>query len=147
MAKKQTIWTGKIAGVPFKAKLDIYSKGIAINDLKVLKTVTNKQGEFYDFITPWGYDIQLAIYQELVLQNTGEKLPCFICAVTKESPINSVIVNIPQVILDKALYKVESNSVRYYNIMTKKIEAVGCGKCKHCIEQKRYTNHINVRFR
>ena len=142
--EKQTIMVGKINSVPFKIKMDSYSPGIAINDLKVMAKVTNNQGEFYDFITPWGYDIQLACYQEIVRQNTGEQLPCFICAVTKESPINSVIVNIPQYVLDKALVNVEMNIQHYYDVKQMKVEPVGCGKCKSCIASRSETPIITM---
>lgn len=142
--EKQVIMTGEINGVPFKIKMDSYSPHIAINDLKVMRTVTNSQGEYYDFISQWGYDIQLACYQEIVRQNTGEQLPCFICAVTKESPINSVIVNIPQYVLDKALYKVESEIQHIYDVRQGNIEPVGCGKCKSCISMRKETPIISM---
>ena len=142
--EKQTIMVGEINGVPFKIKMDSYSPHIAINDLKVMRTVTNPQGEYYDFITQWGYDIQLACYQEIVRQNTSEQLPCFICAVTKEIPINSVIVQIPQYILDKALYKVEAEIQRYYDVKMGKEQPIGCGKCKSCISARVSTPIISM---
>lgn len=141
--EKQVIMTGEIAGVPFKIKMDSYSPHIAINDLKVMASVTDRSGNFYDFISPWGYDIQLACYQEIVYQNTGEKLPCFICAVTKENPINSIIVNIPQVYLDIALYKVQENIKKFYDIKMGKIEPVGCGTCCMCIKTRTETPIIS----
>lgn len=141
---KQTIMTGEIGGVPFKIKMDSYSKGIAINDLKVMRTVTDSKGNFYDFITPWGYDIQLACYQEIVRQNTGEQLLCYICAVTKESPINSVIINIPQSFLDRALYNVESNVKRYYDVMQGNVAPTGCGVCPSCISARKTTQIISL---
>lgn len=142
--EKQTIMTGEIGGVPFKIKMDSYSPHIAINDLKVMRSVTNSAGEYFDFITPWGYDIQLACYQEIVRQNTGEKLPCFICAVTKETPINSVIINLPQYVLDKALYKVESQIQRIYEVKMGKLEPIGCGKCSACISKRHTTPIISM---
>lgn len=142
--EKQTIFTGDIAGVPWKVKIDSYSPHIAINDLKVMSTVTDKRGNYYDFITPWGYDIQLAAYQHIVEQNTGEKLPCYICAVTKESPINSVIINIPQHYLDKALYIIEQLAPRYYDIKMGKIEPAACGICDKCIQSRSETPIISL---
>lgn len=141
---KQTIMNGFINDIPFKIKMDSYSKGIAINDLKVMRTVTNDNGEYYDFITKWGYDIQLACYQEIVRQNTGEQLPCFICAVTKETPINSVIINIPQYVLDKALYIVESQIERFYEVKIGNENAIGCGKCNYCISLRKNTPIISM---
>lgn len=142
--EKQTVMTGNINNIPFKIKMDSYSKGIAINDLKVMRSVSNSHGEFIDFITPWGYDIQLACYQEIVFQNTGEKLPCYIVAITKENPINSVIVNIPQHILDSRLYDVQENIEHLYKIWTNEIEPEGCGVCKTCIEQRKNTPIISL---
>lgn len=141
---KQTIMSGKISNVPFKIKMDAYSKGIAINDLKCLRTVTNSKGEFYDFVTQWDYDIQLACYQEIVYQNTGEKLPTYLVVVTKESPINSVIVNIPQDYLDRALYCVESTIEHFYDVKLGKVDPVGCGTCHTCIENRTETPIISL---
>lgn len=142
--EKQTIMTGEIVGVPFKIMMDSYSKGIAINDLKVMATVTNYQGEYYDFISKWGYHYQLAAYQEIVFQNTGERLPVYICAVTKETPINSIIVNIPQTTLDVALYEVESNIQRFYEVWKGEVDPIGCGKCKSCIGSRKETPIISM---
>lgn len=141
---KQTIMTGKIGGIPFKIKMDSYSKGIAISDLKVMATVTTRDGEFYDFVSKWGYDIQLACYQEIVYQNTGERLPCFIVALTKESPINSVIVGIEQYIMDKKLYYVESKIERFYDVRQGKIPPLGCERCNSCITTRGSTPIISM---
>ena len=136
---KQTILTGEIGGVPFKSKLDNYSKGIAISDLKVMATITDRSGNYYDFISKWKYDLQLAVYQELVFQNTGERLPTYIVVVTKETPINSAIINVPQEVLDVALWDVESKVGRFYDIMIGKEEPIGCGICDICIEHREET--------
>lgn len=141
---KQTVVTGEIKGVPFKSKLDIYSKGIAINDLKIMASITDRKGDYYDFISNWGYDIQLAVYQELIFQNTGDKLPCYIVAVTKEYPINSAIINIPQEILDSALLEVEDKIERFYNIWIGVEQAIGCGKCSSCISMRSSTPIISM---
>lgn len=142
--EKQTVMTGYIAGVPFKIKMDSYSPDKAITDLKILRTVTNNQGQFYDFIRPYGYDLQLGAYQEIVKQNTGKQLPCFICAISKENPINSVIVSIPQIVLDKAMYTITSNVEHYWDIYTGKKEPVGCGICEHCIMDRLETPIISM---
>lgn len=142
--EKQTIMTGEISGVPFKIKMDSYSPHIAINDLKVMATVTDRRGNYYDFITPWGYDIQLACYQEIVRQNTGDKLLCYICAVTKEDPINSIIVNIPQLYLDKALYEVESNIVHYYDVKMGRTAPISCNICSTCVSKRKETPIISL---
>lgn len=142
--QKQVVMTGEISNVPFKIMMDSYDEGIAISDLKVMRSVTDSNGNFVDFITPWKYDVQLACYQEVVYQNTGEKLPCYICAVTKEEPINSVIVQIPQVILDRALYEVESSIEKYYQVHIGEREPEKCGVCKPCVSDRRVTPLISM---
>lgn len=141
---KQSVFTGEIGGVPYKAKLDIYSEGIAINDLKIMRSITDRSGNYYDFITNWRYDIQGAIYQELVYQNTGERLPFFIVAVTKETPINSAIINIDQNTLDLALDEVKGKSKHYYDIWKGLEVPNGCGICKECISSRLTTPIISL---
>ena len=101
-----------------------------------MRTVTNSSGQYIDFISQWGYQYQGAIYQEIVYQNTGERLPFFIVALTKEEPINSVIVNIPQEILDNALEEVSSTIKRYWDIYNGLEQAEGCGVCPTCISKR-----------
>lgn len=142
--EKQKIFTGEIAGVPYKVMVDSYSKGIAISDLKCMATIRDRSGKYYDFISAWGYNYQGAIYQEIIRQNTGEQLPFFIVVVTKESPIDSAIIQIPQHILDKSLYEVELTSSRYYDIMNGDEVPIGCGICKSCISKRSSTPLISM---
>lgn len=141
---KQTVFTGEIEGVPFKSKLDIYAKGIAINDLKVMRSITDRSGNYYDFITEWGYDIQGAVYQELCYQNTGERLPFYICVATKEDVINSAIIHIPQEVLDQSLLEVKQNVKHYYDVWQNLEPVNGCGKCKTCISSRNSTPIISL---
>ena len=129
---KQTVMTGEISGVPVKGKFDIYSKGIAINDLKIVQKIRDGSG-YVNFISHWGYDLQLAVYQELCYQNTGERLPMFIIAITKESPIDSAIIHVPDEILEGKLEEFESKVKLYYDIWQGKESANGCGVCPTCI--------------
>lgn len=142
--EKQAVMTGEIEGIPTKIMMDNYSKGIAIVDLKIMRTVTNRGGQYIDFISQWGYQYQGAIYQEIVYQNTGERLPFFIVAITKETPINSVIVEIPQEILDSSLETIKSTITRYYNIWKGEEQAIGCGVCSTCISKRVGTPLISM---
>ena len=142
--EKQTIMVGKIHGVDWKIKMDSYSPHIAINDLKVMMSITDKNGNYIDFIRKWGYDIQLACYQEIVYQNTGERLPVFICAVTKENPINSVIINIPQINLDFCLLDMKQPLERIMAIKRGELKPTRCEKCKHCISTRKETPIISL---
>ena len=143
--EKQTIMTGEIEDIPFKIKMDSYHKGKAIVDLKVMRTITDKDGKYIDFISMWGYDIQLACYQEIVYQNTGERLPCYIAVVTKETPFDSAIIQIPQSILNQALGYVQMKIKRYYDVMMGEEVPMGCGHCATCKTQRVVTPIISMR--
>ena len=141
--EKQGIMTGEIENVPFKIKMDSYLPSQAIVDLKVMRTIRNN-GKLYNFISYWGYDIQLACYQEIVRQNTGEQLPCYILVVTKEDPIECRLISIPQHKLDQKLQFVKDNIKELYEVFSGKKEPYYCGKCANCIKNNRYDKIISM---
>lgn len=145
--QKQVIFTGEISGVQFKGKLDSYHEDKCIVDLKTCKDFEPvwKNGHKMSFIEAWGYDIQGAIYQELVYQNTGKKLPFFICAATKERTPNLEIISIPQERLDECLELVKINASHYNDIKLGKIEPTKCSKCDYCKSIKKIENIIDYR--
>ena len=94
--EKQVIMTGEILGVPFKIKIDSFHKDKCIVDLKVMKDMQSiwNGKEKENFVEYYGYDIQMAIYQEIVRQNTGKILPTFLCVATKETITDFAILEI-----------------------------------------------------
>lgn len=165
--RKQMIYTGTIAGYPFKAKLDIIqSKPIArktaalfpdmnlafadgaIVDLKTAKdfepvwTGTAKES----FLSANRYDMQLAIYQELVRQKTGKQLPCFIVAVTKETEPDIGVFSFEQSTLDSQLHKLESIMPSLDGQKRGSEPRNGCGTCGWCRRHKRLTEAIPAEF-
>nr|DAM47997.1 MAG TPA: Putative exonuclease [Caudoviricetes sp.] len=145
--EKQVIFTGNIANIDFKGKLDSYHKGKCIVDLKVIRDFEAvwKNGHKMSFVEAWGYDIQGAIYQELVYQTTGEKLPFFICAVTKEKVANLAVISIPQERLDECLELVKINAPHYQQIKEGKVMPAKCGKCDYCKSIKKINSIIDYR--
>ncbi len=131
---KQVIMTGKIFGVKFKAKMDSYKPGEFITDLKVMKDfqpIWVSKGKV-NFIEAYNYDIELAIFQEIVFQNTGKRLPCYICGITKESPSDVDIFQIPQSQLDTAMEIIEKNIDRISDILEGKTAPHRCESCEYC---------------
>ena len=134
--EKQRIFTFELFGVMWKIKLDSYNPGKAITDLKVIARM--------DTLPLWGYDIQGAVYQKGVEICTGEKLPFYLAAVTKEKVMDRDIWQIPQSTLDLALYnKVERYIGRFADVKTGREEPHYCGKCDYCksIKQARVRNY------
>lgn len=142
--EKQTIMTGEISGVPFKIKTDVYVPDSMIVDLKVMRDFEwqfdpeiRKRIPFVEF---WGYDIQAAIYQEIVRQNTGELLPFFIAGATKESVTDIEIISISQEQLNFRLGQVKRNAPAFQKIKQKEEGARRCGKCDYCKRTKVLTS-------
>lgn len=137
---------GEIDGIEFKGLIDIYQPGMRIVDLKGVKDFApiwdSSKGRKVNFISYWGYDMQLAVYQELLRQTTGEDLPVFIAAITKENVSDIGIFEIPQAHLDKKLAEVKELAQRFQLIKNGEVEAHRCGTCDYCKATKELTAPI-----
>lgn len=145
---KQTIMVGEINGVPVKIKMDSYD-GRRITDLK---TVERLSKTFYakdldqrmNFVEYWGYDLQLAIYQEIVRQNTGKVLPCYIAAVSKEDHPRIAVIEIPQVLMEEKLIQVQTNIGHIQSLKNGEYEPTRCERCDYCADTAVLTRPISL---
>lgn len=129
--EKQRIFTGEIAGVPFKAKFDVYKPGNRIVDLKTAKDLEPLYKEGLGRISPieyWHWDLQLAIYQAL----EGNNLPCYLAIITKEEPSDIRLIQIPQAILDTEMEYLKKVLPRLDAIKKGIIEPERCEHCAYC---------------
>ncbi len=142
---KQVIMTGVIAGVPIKIKIDSLSKD-KIVDLKCMKDFkpiwNDVAGQKVAWFEAWKYDLQGAIYQEIVRQNVGEKLPFFLAAVTKENEPDLELIHIDDGALKIELQMFEANIPKIQAIKDGIIPAESCGKCDYCKHYKELTAPI-----
>ena len=136
--KHQVIMTGNIGGVLFKIKIDSLLPN-AIVDQKIMSSIKelvwvekNGRNVKVDFVEAYGYDIQAAIYVEIVRQNIGHRLPFILAPTTKEENPDKALIQIDQEYLDKALKIVEENAQRFDLIKKGVIAPVGCGHCACC---------------
>lgn len=134
--EKQVIMTGYLFGCEWKIKMDSYLPGKAIVDLKtsadIHKAWKVQDYGYASFVEYWAYTLQMAIYQKIVEINTGEKLPCYISAVTKEDSPEIKVIHIDQMTLDHALNEIEMNMQSVLMVKNEEVEPVGCGKCDYC---------------
>ena len=134
--EKQRIMTGELFGSKWKIKMDSYIPNICITDLKVMRSLTDTyrmpDGSRLDWVRYWGYDIQGAVYQEIVRQNTGRKLPFYIAAATKEEEPDIRIIEITQNYLDEALRFVESKMPRVMAVKNGIVQPDHCEECNCC---------------
>ena len=112
--EKQKIFTAEMFGGKWKVKLDSYLPGKCIVDLKIMKSLREahytKDYGMMDFVSYWGYDIQAAVYQEILRLCTGERLPFYIAAASKEKEPDIEIIQIPQAQIDARLTEVSNNT-------------------------------------
>lgn len=138
--EKQVIMTGDIAGIKWKIKIDSLLPDTIV-DLKVMSQIDRNKwvediGEYLDFVRYWGYDIQGAVYQEIVRQNIGKKLPFVIAAATKEDEPNIELIEVDQVYLDDALNRVKRESPIVSDLKLGLSEPEKCGICGCCRKNK-----------
>ncbi|MDD6612244.1 MAG: PD-(D/E)XK nuclease-like domain-containing protein [Clostridiales bacterium] len=156
--KKQVIRTGKIAGVPFKIKIDSLLDGAQtralaeafpdtmeylgmldglIVDLKIMRDMQPiwSDGEKKPFAEAWGYDTSGAIYQEI----EGNMLPFALAVATKEPVTDLDALVIPDDALEAELREVEEYAPIYDQMKRGEIEAPRCGHCDYCRMTKQLT--------
>ena len=137
--EQQKIMTGKLFGYEWKIKIDSFHPGKCIVDLKALKSFESLYVEGkgrVSFVEAWGYDYQACIYQKVVEDVTGEKLPFIIAGVTKQDPSDIGLFQVPDYMIDSALKVIENNIDRFAGIKDGVIEPRRCGKCGYCRETK-----------
>lgn len=146
--EKQVIMTGELFGAKWKIKMDSYHPGKAIVDLKYMQSLT-KFGYvpdigYLDFVRYWGYDVQGAIYQEIVRQNTGKKLPFYIAGISKEEAIDIEVIYIHDYYLQEALRRVETCMPRILEIKSGKVKPERCEQCLWCRDTKVLRGAIGI---
>lgn len=146
--EKQRIMEGELFGVKWKIKMDSYIPGVCITDLKVMQSITKTEwtkdlGKL-EFVRYWGYDIQGAIYQEIVRQNTGEKLPFYIAAVSKEEEPDIEVIHVTDNFLADALSIVRSNMPRVLAVKNGEMKPDRCEECNCCRKSKVLTAPITL---
>lgn len=139
----QVIMTGEIEGVPVKIKIDS-TDGRRLTDLKTVEDINKgvwspSQRRKLNFIEYWGYDIQAAVYREVYRQNTGDILPFYIAAISKNKTNNIAhprlaVIQIPSYVMDDKLEEFKANIGRIADIKAGLIEPSQCGICDYCAD-------------
>lgn len=146
--EKQTIMTGEMFGAKWKIKMDSYIPDVAIVDLKIMSSITKLEWVrdigYLDFVRYWGYDIQGAVYQEIVRLNTGKKLPFFIAAATKEAEPDIRIIHVTDNYLVEALNIVQMNMPRVLRVKSGEVEPDRCELCDCCRKNRVLKRPISI---
>ena len=146
--EKQVIMTGELFGAKWKIKMDSYIPETAIVDLKCMASLTEqkwvKDLGYLDFVRYWGYDLQGAVYQEIVYQNTGLRLPFFIAGISKEKEPNIEIINVTNDYLREALSEIERTLPIVLAAKNGEREPSRCECCDYCRHTKVLRKPIGI---
>lgn len=149
----QKIMTGTIFGVDWRIKIDNYIENKAIVDLKTAESIRKSYYSVEtgrtNLIVYFDYILQAAIYQEVVFQNTGKRLPFYFAILSKEVITDLEVVCIDNETLHERIYGNEFNlgiadqvlNVRL--IMNGEIEPTECKKCAYCLPRKKIVKAIH----
>lgn len=146
--EKQKIFVADMFGMTWCCKLDSYIPHTAIVDLKTTADLHRSwrvpDAGYVSVVEYFSYHVQLAVYQEIVRINTGEKLPCYLSFVTKEQSPEICVVYLDQNMLDHALNEVKMNATQIKAIREGELQPIACGHCDYCKATRDITKPISV---
>lgn len=141
--ESQLIMTGEISSVPVKIKIDSFHNNKCIVDLKCVTNFdliwNEKTKQKENFVDYYNYVLQASLYQEIVYQNTGERLPFIIAAATKQKYSQRALLQIPQEKMDLKLEFLNQYLPHLEAVKQGKVEPTACGHCDYCISKQKCT--------
>lgn len=134
--EKQIIRSAELFGTKWKIKIDSLLPD-KIVDLKVMRSMERIMGK--SFVEHWGYDLQMAIYSEI----EGNNLDTYLAVVTKQTPSDIEIIEIPEWRRKELLGDVERNMPHILEVKSGKVEPERCGVCEFCRATKKLKEPID----
>ena len=152
--QKEVIVTGKIDGYDWKGKIDslVLDQGYFC-DLKTVDDIHKKhwndeERNWQNFIFDRQYEMQMAVYQELIKQTFGVDCEPFIFAVSKQTPPDHEAFHFEsidtQYRMQEAMDKIHERQERYWKVMMGEIKPHHCGHCEYCRSHKKLTGFTDV---
>ena len=148
---KEVIMTGELFGAKWKIRVDNINleKGY-FSDLKTTKSLydrywSEKYGNKYvSFAHNYGYIIQMAVYREIIRQNTGLILEPYIVAVTKEIVPDKAIIGFDNEALGLELEYVKKAMPSFIEAKEGRRKYKRCDKCEYCRSTKKLSSVLNI---
>lgn len=144
--KKEVIVTGKVDGYWWKGKIDsLVLEQSYFCDLKTVDDIHKghwnvDEYRYVPFIQDREYDLQMALYQELIKQTFDKKCQPFIFAISKQTPPDKMAIDFngvdDQYQMQADLDKVKELQPHFWKVMTGEEVPVACGKCDYCRQMK-----------
>ncbi|WP_319637245.1 PD-(D/E)XK nuclease-like domain-containing protein [Lactiplantibacillus plantarum] len=143
--QKEVIVTGEIGGYPWKGKIDCLNlkQGYFV-DLKTTKDIYEgywnpEIREREPFVYAYNYQLQMAVYQELIKQQFGIECKPYIVAVSKQEPPDKQAIDLPDYRLANAMNQVLESLPHIEEVIKGGAKPTRCERCDYC----RYTKDLD----
>lgn len=150
---KEVIVTGEIDGYLWKGKIDslVLDKGYFC-DLKTVDDIHKRHFNINvavpNFIYDREYDLQMAVYQELIKQTFGVFCKPYIFAVSKQTPPDHDAFKFEgmtdKYAMQDDIRKIKELQPHFWKVMTGEVAPISCGKCDYCRETKTLSSFTNA---
>lgn len=150
--EKEQIFVGKIAGVDFKIQVDILNleKGY-FADIKTTKGLSetywnNELRSKETFINKYDYQAQIAIYAEILKQNTGlvDYLEPYLIVVDKQEVPDHEVIYMGRDFIPDKLQEIESRLEHIVAVRDGGMPPENCGKCDYCRSIKTIERPLSI---
>ena len=136
---KESIVTGKLYGVNWKAKIDSLNvkKGYFC-DLKTTaemhRTFYNPETHKYDqlWFDQYNYGLQMAAYKKLLQLKYHKPFKCFVFAVDKTSQPAVEAIEVDMGRIEKGLSEIETYQPHLMDVLAGKEKPIRCEHCDYC---------------
>lgn len=143
---KEVIVTGVIDGINWMGKIDCLDlEHNRFYDLKTVDDIHKKHWsddlhQYVDFTQARGYDVQMAIYKELIKQTFGVTCDPYIVAVSKQKSPDKAVIAFEKDDLQDALNDVRMHQDHINAVINGQAEPHACGHCDYCRMHKNLLN-------
>ncbi|GMC01148.1 PD-(D/E)XK nuclease-like domain-containing protein [Enterococcus thailandicus] len=143
--EKEAIVIGELFGATWKGKIDCLNlEESYFVDIKTTKDMHERKwndeyGTRETFLVNFGYVLQMAIYQELILQQFGKHCIPIVAAVSKQTPSEARLITIDEDKMAYELVLLKEKIERIVKVKNGEEKPHVCGVCEYCRENNRIT--------
>lgn len=148
--EKEAIVIGELFGATWKGKIDCLNleEGYFV-DIKTTKDMHERKwneeyGARETFLVNFGYVLQMAIYQELILQKFGKHCIPIIAAVSKQTPSEARLITIDEDKMAYELVLLKEKIERIVKVKNGEEKPQACGVCEYCRGNNRITGFTSM---
>lgn len=149
--KKEVIVTGELFGHQWKGKIDSLDLDNGVfYDLKTTADFTKRWNEESrqrePFIYNGHYELQMAVYQQLIKQTFGKTCEPVIVGITKQTPPDMQAFDFEsdgaKAAMANALEVVKNKQDHFWNVLMGEEPPKACGHCDYCRTKARLTDPV-----